>query len=117
MAGSDARAGDSLPLRNEVLGLLAFLCARQSGARERTSLAMNEHFGVIESGKTYTHHAVARVLGLADTKGRCSQFVMNRLLRGGVPFCKVGRIYFISGQLFNLWVQENSSIWEGAATP
>lgn len=72
----------------------------------------DENFGVIDSSKTYTQHAVARILGVADTAGRCSQFVLNRLLKDGLPFKKVGKFYFINGQVFCLWIQEGSASWE-----
>jgi hypothetical protein len=72
----------------------------------------DENFGVIEANKSYTHHAIARVLGVADSSGRCSQFVLNRLLKEGLPFRKVGKFYFINGQVFCLWIQEGSASWE-----
>ncbi len=72
----------------------------------------DEHYGVIDGSKTYTHHAVARILGVSDTAGRCSKFILNSLLREGLPFKKIGRFYFINGQTFNLWIQGSSATWE-----
>lgn len=72
----------------------------------------DEHFGVFNSSESYTHHAVARRLGMADTKGRCSQFVLNRMLKDGLPFRKAGKFYLISGQCINLWIQEGSATWD-----
>lgn len=72
----------------------------------------DENFGVIESSKSYTHHAIARVFGVADSKGRCSQFVLNQMLKADLPFRKLGKFYVINGQVFNLWIQEGSAQWE-----
>ena len=73
---------------------------------------MDEHAGVIDGNKTYTHHALARVLGVADSKSQCSRFILNNLLKAGLNFVPVGRQYFINGHDFNLWIQERSAPWE-----
>ena len=73
---------------------------------------MDENFGVIDGNKSYTHHAIARVLGVADRKGQCSRFVLRNLLKAGLCFVPVGRLYIVNGHNFNLWIQKRAAPWD-----
>ena len=77
----------------------------------------DETFGVIDSSKTYTHHAIARILGVADSRGECSKYILRNMLHDGLPFRKIGRLYFIAGLQFNLWIQETSAVWSAWKEP
>ncbi len=77
----------------------------------------DEFFGAIDASKTYTHHALARLFGVADKRGECSKFILRNLLHEGLPFVKVGRLYLVNGHIFNLWIQEHSIPWEAWHDP
>jgi len=59
---------------------------KEARPKREALLADGERYGVFDSRKVYSQHALARILGMADHPKRCSQFVLNRLFRAGVPF-------------------------------
>lgn len=72
-----------------------------------------EQHGVFHSGSVYNQHAIARILGVADNTGPCSTFVLERIIKAGVPFVKLGHHYLVSGDQLNIWVRENAKPWGG----
>src|SRR3954452_10970624 len=79
--------------------------------KEVVIAADGERFGVFDSRKVYTRHAIARILGAINSANRCPTSVYQ-LFQLGMPFFKAGRQYLVSGQELNLWVQKNSKTWE-----
>ena len=77
------------------------------GAVNREQLGMaDDREGVVDSSKTYTHKALARILG------RNERWVIRSLIRNGVQCKKVGELIFVSGHQFNLWIQKASELWQ-----
>lgn len=62
--------------------------------------------GVIDSEKTYTQRSMAEILG------REEDWVVDELIRSGCPYRKFGRLYFISGKSFQLFIESDSERWK-----
>lgn len=62
-----------------------------------------EHNGIVSDDKTYTHRALAEVIG------RTPEWVHEHVIDEGCYTTRRGHVYFISGHSFRLWVEGNSS--------
>lgn len=69
-------------------------------------MSADDREGVVDSSKTYTHKALARILG------RNERWIVRLLLRSGLQCKKVGELIFVSGHQFNLWIQGESQPWK-----
>lgn len=65
-----------------------------------------EIIGVVDATKTYTQKS------LAETLGRKEKWVFTNVIHEGCPYWKIGRIYFISGKSFQLFIEDSSVKWE-----
>lgn len=61
--------------------------------------------GVIDSEKTYTQRSMAEILGREET------WVVDEIIHNGCPHRKLGRLYFVSGKSFQLFIETESERW------
>jgi hypothetical protein len=72
------------------------------GAAQRPELSNALTVGYLQSDRVYTFDAAAKALN-RDTK------TLHRMVKSdGLPFCAIGSTGFISGRLFQQWVEDNS---------
>ena len=61
-----------------------------------------DHDEIIDASKTYTHKALARILG------RDERWVVEKLIYGGLDFYTIGQTHFVSGHAFLLFIERNA---------
>ncbi len=69
-------------------------------------MANSEFGGVIDSSKTYTQKSLAIILD------REEEWVFENVIHAGCQHSKFGRVYFVSGKSFQLFIESRSERWK-----
>lgn len=69
-------------------------------------MATHEHDGTFDDGKSYSHKAIARNLGVKD------RWVVENMLQKGLHHFSLGRLHMVAGIEIRLWIERNSGPWD-----